>query len=258
MTAPARALDHDEFVLKYVDGKDGETQTFCRSITFEHPTLPAPISFKQEPTGDERPEEMATSTEAVFPALRLWPIAHRLATHLCDHPELVRGKSVLELGSGVGLVGLVAAALGARSVAVTDANVSLLGENVEMSNLDNITVHKLIWGETEIAEEEPELILASDIIQNQGVEAMTELVATLKYFADKRAGPQEPLQFLVAYTIRMHWDTVNAFKDIAKTEGFEVSHVPTPEWNEEQMLFLLTFTGPQCNESTTGRDAVRL
>jgi len=44
----------------------------------------------------------------------LWESAVGLARHLAAHPELVAGKTVLELGAGVGLPGLVARSLGAE------------------------------------------------------------------------------------------------------------------------------------------------
>ena len=48
-----------------------------------------------------------------FPfGLLLWDSAPMLAGVLADRPELVAGKTVLELGAGVGVAGLVAAALG--------------------------------------------------------------------------------------------------------------------------------------------------
>lgn len=44
----------------------------------------------------------------------LWESAVGLARHLCANPGLVEGKRVLELGCGVGIPGIVAAALGAE------------------------------------------------------------------------------------------------------------------------------------------------
>jgi predicted nicotinamide N-methyase len=51
--------------------------------------------------------------------LLLWESAVALAHELEQHPELVAGRRVLELGAGVGLPGLVARRLGAR-VSQTD------------------------------------------------------------------------------------------------------------------------------------------
>lgn len=52
-----------------------------------------------------------------------------------DHPEVTEGKKVIELGAGVGLVGLVAAlCTNARSVVVTDGDqevVKFIRHNVE-------------------------------------------------------------------------------------------------------------------------------
>ena len=52
--------------------------------------------------------------------LDIWPAALELCAYLASHPSLVQGRNVLELGAGVGLPGLLAAQLGARSVVLTD------------------------------------------------------------------------------------------------------------------------------------------
>ena len=51
---------------------------------------------------------------------RVWCSALVLSRWIATHQDFVRGKSVLELGCGVGLPGLLAAKLGARSVSLTD------------------------------------------------------------------------------------------------------------------------------------------
>ncbi|KAK9824542.1 hypothetical protein WJX72_011185 [[Myrmecia] bisecta] len=51
---------------------------------------------------------------------RVWLVAHSLCRELVEHPEIVRGCDVLELGSGCGICGILAAQLGARNVTLTD------------------------------------------------------------------------------------------------------------------------------------------
>lgn len=66
--------------------------------------------------------------------LKIWPATPVFAQWLSDRQGLIRGKSVVELGSGTGAAGLVAAALGARFVALTDGSltaVSLCGMNTD-------------------------------------------------------------------------------------------------------------------------------
>ncbi len=43
-----------------------------------------------------------------------WPGAEALARHITDHPELVRGRSVLDFAAGCGLAGLACARAGAQ------------------------------------------------------------------------------------------------------------------------------------------------
>jgi predicted nicotinamide N-methyase len=70
-------------------------------------------------------------------ALRLWEAGVVLAEYLLHDPCLVKGKRVVELGSGVGLTGLVAAGCcGASSVRLTDytdASLDNLRHNVSMN-----------------------------------------------------------------------------------------------------------------------------
>lgn len=51
---------------------------------------------------------------------RVWMVAHVLARELIEKPGIVAGCRVLEVGSGVGVTGIVAAKVGARCVTLTD------------------------------------------------------------------------------------------------------------------------------------------
>lgn len=51
---------------------------------------------------------------------RVWVVAHTLCRELLKHPAVVAGKAVLEIGSGCGLCGILAAKLGAAQVVLTD------------------------------------------------------------------------------------------------------------------------------------------
>ncbi|ORZ40314.1 putative methyltransferase-domain-containing protein [Catenaria anguillulae PL171] len=58
--------------------------------------------------------------------LKTWPAALAFAEYLLVNPALVRGQRVLELGSGVGMLGLVIAHLGANQVMMTDFHSEVL------------------------------------------------------------------------------------------------------------------------------------
>jgi predicted nicotinamide N-methyase len=51
-----------------------------------------------------------------------WPGGQALARHVLDHPEVVAGRTVLDLGSGSGLVAVAALLAGARSVIASEVD----------------------------------------------------------------------------------------------------------------------------------------
>jgi len=65
-------------------------------------------------------EEARGNTEADCSWASVWPAAAYLAHSIMQQPSLVRGRSVAELGSGLGIAGLTAAKVGARSVTLVD------------------------------------------------------------------------------------------------------------------------------------------
>lgn len=101
---------------------------------------------------------------------------------LCLHD-----KKVAELGSGCGLVGCIAALLGAR-VILTDLpdRLRLLKKNVETNfQHDNVRgsaiVKELIWGDDlmpEFVDPLPDYVLGSDVIYSEG--AVADLLDTLR------------------------------------------------------------------------------
>jgi predicted nicotinamide N-methyase len=102
--------------------------------------------------------------------LSTWTAAFVLVDWISSHRDLFAGKSVLELGSGTGFVGLSAALLTeAAHVELTDCHpdvLRLLGENVEVNRAqDRVTVSELDWCSfTSPSRPVPAFVVASDVV----------------------------------------------------------------------------------------------
>ncbi|GBE87585.1 Protein N-terminal and lysine N-methyltransferase EFM7 [Sparassis crispa] len=114
----------------------------------------------------------------------LWNASRAFASYLDIHSELYRDRSVLELGAGGGLPGLVAAKNGARTVVLTDYPDTALLENLAYNVQNNVPSELLqrvhvkgyIWGhsvdpllnwrEGPSRSEGFDLIIMSDLIFN--------------------------------------------------------------------------------------------
>ncbi|XP_050916827.1 uncharacterized protein LOC127131995 isoform X2 [Lathyrus oleraceus] len=107
--------------------------------------------------------------------------------HSVDSGLLVlQGKKIVELGSGCGLVGCIAALLGGE-VVLTDLpdRLRLLRKNIEtnmkhISLRGSITATELTWGDDpdpELIVPTPDYILGSDVVYSEG--AVVDLLETL-------------------------------------------------------------------------------
>ncbi|XP_026211371.1 methyltransferase-like protein 23 isoform X4 [Anabas testudineus] len=88
----------------------------------------------------------------------VWPCAVVLAQYLWTQREELRGKTVLELGAGVSLPGVVAAKCGAKVILSDSTKTPLCLENCrrscEANSLHDVVVMGIIWGEIS-----PDLVL---------------------------------------------------------------------------------------------------
>ncbi|OAY72022.1 Protein N-lysine methyltransferase METTL21A [Ananas comosus] len=117
----------------------------------------------------------SASTDYDLTGQLVWPGAVLLNNFLSLHAEILEGRSVIELGSGVGITGILCSRL-CREVVLTDHNEEIIKKNIELqSSLGNpgstgLKAEKLEWGNvdqiSQILERHPrgfDLILGADI-----------------------------------------------------------------------------------------------
>lgn len=93
-----------------------------------------------------------------------WGSGQALARHLLDHPELVVGKRVVDIGSGSGVAAIAAARAGARAVFALDIDVvarQAAQENARLNQVDVVGVAAL--------PEEFDFVLAADVLYETGL-----------------------------------------------------------------------------------------
>ncbi len=58
--------------------------------------------------------------------LSMWLGSESLCNYILDHPKLIQGQNVMELGAGLGLCSITCCYLGAKQVVITDGDTSVL------------------------------------------------------------------------------------------------------------------------------------
>ena len=95
---------------------------------------------------------------------KVWPSAIALHNVLQTHPILIRDKTVLELGAGIGLPSLIMASE-AKTIQVSDYDseaVELLRKNIAYLQLQNVQALQIDWND--LPENiNPEVIILSDV-----------------------------------------------------------------------------------------------
>lgn len=123
-----------------------------------------------------------------------WAGGQVLARYVLDHPGCVRGRSVLDLGCGSGLVGIAAAVAGAERVVVCDCDPAALeaaGHNAALNGVE-------LRAESEPAQavEGCDVLLAADVLYEPQTAEDLERAASrveLALVSDPGRKPTPPL-----------------------------------------------------------------
>jgi len=141
------------------------------------------------------PDEDAYFKNAMPYGVALWPAAIALAHELIDRADDLRGKSVLELGAGTGLPGLVAAHIGARVVQTDYQNeaLSFCGLNAQRNGITNVELRQVDWADWNDADKY-DYIIGSDILYGEGTHPHLRRILTQNLAPGGRALLSDPLR----------------------------------------------------------------
>ncbi|MEW5848418.1 MAG: 50S ribosomal protein L11 methyltransferase [Myxococcota bacterium] len=140
-----------------------------------------------------------------------WPGGQALARYVLDHPHVVAGRSVLDLGAGCGVVALAAARVGARTVTASEIDPCALAAVELNAELQGVSVALLLEDVLHRASGAWEVILAADVCYDR------DDAARLRHWLQARA--QEGTQVLLS-------DPARGF---LRTEGLvEVARLQVP------------------------------
>ncbi|KAI8459829.1 putative methyltransferase-domain-containing protein [Phakopsora pachyrhizi] len=122
--------------------------------------------------------------------LKSWGASICLANYLILNPHLIENKSILELGSGTGLLGILVHQLDpSKEVHLTDCNplvLDRLRHNAHLNRAgENLKIDHLDWNTPQISNlkpkfSKPQVVLAADVIYDPDL--VLALVDTICYF----------------------------------------------------------------------------
>ncbi len=187
----------------------------------------------------------------------LWSCGERLAWHLCEHPELVRGHRCVELGSGVGLTGAVAASLGAASVLLTDVAeaLPLLQRNAARisgalpGGSGVLSVQELLWGDEAAIERAGarafDVVLGADIVYFQSAPEAADLARTLEGLLAMGG------TVVLAYEWREDWETTGAFHNACRELGLDSEMIGLHDTDEDDAVLFLIRRGESAEDQSS-------
>ncbi|KAJ7597351.1 putative methyltransferase-domain-containing protein [Mycena floridula] len=189
-------------------------------------------------------ESRTTLAENGSTGFRTWRSSFVLAEFLRQHPDVIQRKPIMELGAGIGFLGIIVASLqkladGCSSIWITDLNDDVLARcrsnlllpcNLSSSHPD-LHFRTLDWssaldrenvGLSALLDEiKPEVILGADLVYDP--ELVDPLVAILHFVLVR-----SPRFALLATTIRNE-STFDKFLDAAQRKKLIVKILPTLE-----------------------------
>src|SRR5580693_4092928 len=105
----------------------------------------------------------ATAREPVPLVEEISLLTAALARHLLDNPDTVRGRRVLDVASGSGLVAIAAAKAGAASVAAGDIDPLAVAAITANASANGVAVAARVFDLSEEDAGDAEVVLAGDV-----------------------------------------------------------------------------------------------
>lgn len=105
---------------------------------------------------------------------RTWGGGLALARHVLDHPKIVAGKRVLDLGAGSGLVAIAAALAGAGEVGAADVDPYAVTATRLNAVANGVAVGAILGDLTEGEPPEVDLMLVGDLFYDPDLAARVE------------------------------------------------------------------------------------
>jgi predicted nicotinamide N-methyase len=207
-------------------------QAYLNAEYYEYELESSSVEIGSEPTPSLRAKQILNGEmKGLGTGTFVWPAAHVLAKYLeKSFGRNLVGKRVCDLGSGTGLVGLVAGLLGA-TVVLTDLEMLLpiMNENIEASkqlNTDiNITAKVYDWNNPSSFDEKPfDILLISDCV-------LPKLypIALLVEAVDYLLTPNTIALFSYEHRPFPEYDPRQEFRRLCLLKGLKVNIVPMKE-----------------------------
>jgi len=169
----------------------------------------------------------------------VWPSAVELAKFFAGHVSLLKGKKVVELGSGTGLCGIVAACLGAEVVVLTDSaesSLELIKENARLNGVEGkCKCESLTWGNVEELQRigcDFDVVIGTDVVYEP------ECIAPLLKSANALLKKESGFFFLANHKYRFVLYENEVSKQ-AKLFGFAENRQPSLVGDEGSVEFVI-------------------
>ncbi|MGN6210124.1 class I SAM-dependent methyltransferase [Asticcacaulis sp.] len=137
-----------------------------------------------------------------------WAGGTVLARYILDHPEIVRGKSLIDLGSGSGVVGIAAMKAGAKKVTAIDIDPYAVSATLLNAQANDVEI-TAVTGEL-TSPPEADLILAGDVFYDPALaekmsglfgECVAQGIAVLVGDMGRKPLPVDLLESLAEYEV---------------------------------------------------------
>jgi predicted nicotinamide N-methyase len=141
-----------------------------------------------------------------------WAGGQALARHVLDHPDIVRGKRVIDLASGSGLVGIAAMKAGAASVLAADIDAFSVEAIVPNAEVNGVSLEATGRDLLEQPAQGCDVILVGDLFYEKGLaakvfawleEAEARGIVTLIGDPGRSYLPREKLKKLDEYKVQV-------------------------------------------------------